>query len=191
MSDHDIHDVAVVSSRMYELLKPLASAERQRAVHGTMVLLGEHFPTGSLPASGRESKGGGSQGSEKATAKEFFDQKQPNSKVEELAVAARYREVHEEAENHTKDDFESVIKAARRNFDAKNFNRDIDTGRTQGYFNRGGNTTAGYSLSYYGQNYTDQLPNRDAARALKRPKGSGKSKRGSAVEGRAKQKSRT
>lgn len=59
-----------------------------------------------------------------------------------------------------------MISAARRNFDASNFGRDINNARTKGLFNKGTGKDA-YVLSYYGQNYVDILPNRDQLKTLK------------------------
>jgi hypothetical protein len=73
---------------------------------------------------------------------------------------------------NSKDDFRAVFKDARRSFDTKNFGRDIGNARLSGFFTKGKEN----SLSDYGQQYVDQLPDRTAARTLRRPKGAKKGK---------------
>jgi hypothetical protein len=63
--------------------------------------------------------------SDTKNAQTYFDQKNPQSKIEELAVAARYRELKEGVETHEKEDLKRVITSARRNFDVNNYTRDL------------------------------------------------------------------
>jgi len=161
-------NAADVAPKLYQLLSPLSPDERKRAIQATMVLFGEEIPAvPGAPAGGDRttaSRGGAS------TPMAFFQQKNPSNKGETLAVAARYREVHQNADTHSKDDLKKVITDARRNFDNRNFARDIKNARRQaGFFNLGTKRDAN-QLSYYGQQYVDALPDRDAAAKLKRPK---------------------
>ena len=95
-----------------------------------------------------------------------------NSKIEELAIAARFRELTSDAESHTKADLESVFKTARRNFDSVHFKRDLDNAKRKGFFTKGSDRGSTV-LAYYGQNYVDALPSREALKQVRAPKGSG------------------
>ena len=99
------------------------------------------------------------------TAKAYFDEKAPKSKIEELAVAARYREQHAKADANSKNEIGTVIRDARRNFDARNFTRDLKNAKRAKLFNLGSGRDA-HQLSYHGQQYVDALPNREAVKAL-------------------------
>jgi hypothetical protein len=106
-------------------------------------------------------------------ASAFFEAKDPQGLMEVLAVAARYRELAEAAEVHTKNELDAVFRAARRN-PPTNFHRDLKNAKQQQYFNIGSDIV----LSHYGQRHVDALPDRDAARAIARPrKPVGKKKR--------------
>lgn len=168
--------VTDASSTLYKLLEPFESDDRLRIVRGTLLLLGELGPgVVSIGKEPPELKDRDNQGLLK-DALTYFGNKNPQKKIEELATAARFYEKKHGASALHKEQFKTVFDDARRNFDVKNFSRDIDNARMAGFFNKGGSATTGYTLSYYGQNYIDQLPDRDAAKALKRPKKSGKRK---------------
>ncbi|MCZ7597853.1 MAG: hypothetical protein M5U09_09150 [Gammaproteobacteria bacterium] len=79
-----------------------------------------------------------------------------------------FGEQHADAEASTQGELKEVIKAARRNFDANNFRRDLDNARTKGLFNRGTGKDSAV-LSHYGQNYVDALPDREALKRLRNP----------------------
>lgn len=166
--------VAQIAQQIYDLLEPLESDERQRVIAGTMAMLGEsQTPTGSAGgSSGGENFSSGdpdgrrSNDGEFSNIREFFDHKAPQTKIEQLAVIARYREQYEDKHEHTKDDFATGFKDARRNFDSKNYPRDMENAKVKGLFNRGSENT----LAYYGQEYVDALPDRDAVNALKPPR---------------------
>ena len=70
-----------------------------------------------------------------------------------------------------------IFSVSRRNFDSHNYNRDMQNARNQaGFFNK--STEKGSdTLSYYGQNYVDALPDRDTAKQLSRPKTKSPSKK--------------
>lgn len=99
----------------------------------------------------------------------YFAHKGPQNKIEELAVAAHYLEKSSGKTGHTREAIKSTIESARRNFDAKNFKRDMNNAKTRGLFNKGG-TSGEYTLSFYGKNYIDALPDRDTAAAIRAPK---------------------
>jgi hypothetical protein len=168
-------NLAQLPAKLYELLAALTPEERNRAVQATMVLFGD-APSQILPEGKAPQRQGGVQGAT-GTSHSFFESKAPANKGEMLAVAARYREVQEGAQSHSKADLKKVIVDARRNFDDRNFARDIKNARRQaGLFNLGTGRDAN-QLSYYGQQYVDALPDRDAASKLRRPKvGRGKRK---------------
>ena len=162
--------ISETATKLLALLEPLSADDRRRVVDGVLVLLGEPIKQGATdrghghPSREADAAAG--------TAKKFFDIKQPNSKIEELAVAARFRELRGESESHSKSDFEAVFRDARRNFDSVHFTRDLDNARTKGFFNKGAAKDAAV-LAYYGQNYVDALPNREAVKQVRAPKGSG------------------
>lgn len=168
--------IATLSTKLYDLLVGLESEDRRRLVEATMLLLGESppatkpiaSPTGSLPS--RKSAHGGSG----LSAMDFFTQKDPRNKGEQLAVAARYLEQYESLESCSKEDLKRVFSEARRNFDNGNFARDINNAKRQaGFFTLGGDRSA-YVLSHYGHEYVDALPDREAATKVRRPKVGGK-----------------
>lgn len=159
--------VVDTSVEIFNLLEPYSPEERQRIIHAAIILLGD---TPVFP--GKTSRGtqlfnpsvvsGGAQ--------EFFAEKNPKNKGEELAVAARYIELTASVEEISKADFKAVFAEARRNFDDKNFSRDIDNAKRQaGLFNIGTGRDAN-KLSYQGQQFVDALPDRDTALKHKRKK---------------------
>ena len=160
-------NIANTSVELLKLLESYSTEERQRIIQATMILLGDTnipiVPNLETPSSfGSKAVSG--------KAKEFFEQKDPKNKGEELAVAARYREETIGAEEHSKADLKAVFAEARRNFDDKNFSRDIDNARRQaGLFNLGTSRDAN-KLSYQGQQFVDALPNRDVASKHKKKK---------------------
>jgi hypothetical protein len=161
--------VSEIATSILSLLEPLTPDERRRVIQGVLVLLGESSPTlplsaAALPAAQSRPMPG--------DAKQFFDEKQPTSKLEELAVAARFREISNAAESHSKNDIEAVFRTARRNFDSVHFQRDLDNAKMKGLFNKGGEKGTAV-LAYYGQNYVDTLPDRDALKQMRAPKKSG------------------
>ncbi len=154
-------------SKLVGVLEPLEGTERIRAIQAALTLLGE----------GGISDGGGGDlatiGTERPLRvgeKSYFDEKKPRTKGEELAVAARYREEREGATASTKAELAATTTAARRNFDASNFRRDIENARVKGLFTRGSGKDS-VVLSHYGQSYVDALPDRNALKALDKPKG--------------------
>jgi hypothetical protein len=174
--------IADASAELYKLLEPFESAERARIVSGTLTLLGDaQLPVQSAspqgnPAPGFPPAAGGA--IPFAAARKFFANKSPQGVVESLAAAARFFETSGGGAALIKDDFVAVFEGARRNFAQTNFARDIDNAVRGGYFRAGGGKKKGYTLSHYGQDYIDALPNREAAKALERPKAArGKSKR--------------
>lgn len=158
-------------SKVVSVLESLKAGERARVVRAVLTLvsdesgkaLAEVVDAGG--AGGQVLPGKGVQAGEKA----YFDSKEPRTKLEELAVAARFREEKEGATASTRADIEKVVKAARRNFDASNFRRDLDNARRKGLFNSGTGKDS-IVLSYFGQEYVDALPNRKEVKAKRKPK---------------------
>jgi len=154
-------------AKLVAILEPIDKADRIRAVRAALTVLGDDAAEGDdLPELTRPPTSVRSSLREKS----YFDQKNPRTKVEELAVAARYREESVSATTHTQAQLREVIAAARRNFDAKNFRRDLENAKVAGLFNRGTGKDS-IVLSHYGQSYTDALPDREAVKKLGRPKG--------------------
>ncbi|MDO8374873.1 MAG: hypothetical protein Q7T39_23325 [Polaromonas sp.] len=165
-----------VTNKLFALLEPLEDDERARAIQATFVMLGSTPVTfantgggtgaGTAGASGNQ-RGFGTAGNEKT----YFDTKKPANKIEELAVAARFREETAGATTSTKQELSEVIKGARRDFDANNYGRDLANAKTKGIFNKGNGTDV--VLSHYGQSYVDALPDREAVKVIGKPKKAG------------------
>lgn len=173
-------NMAQLPAKLYELLSPLEPEERVRVVQATMILFGENLPSGLANGSAGQKQnlgdGIGSRDGIQDNIQAFLDEKTPKNKGETLAVVARYRELKDNIETHSKADFKLLITDARRNFDDRNFARDINNAKRQsGFFNLGSGRDAN-KLSYYGQQFVDALPDRDAAAKIERPKVGGKKK---------------
>jgi hypothetical protein len=161
--------IAELTAELYKLLEPLDSQNRTRLISATLTLLGESI---SSPLAGGSQTDGGipdpaALSGFTSDALTFFNAKRPEGKSEELAVAARFRELKSDESTHEKDDFRNVFGSARRNFDSGNFGRDLGNARTRGFFNPG----TGNTLSAYGINFVDALPDREAAKAITAPRG--------------------
>jgi hypothetical protein len=168
-------DVAQITTQIYNLLKNIAADERRRAISAALTLLGEE-PTISQASGGNTVNQYSNQNTSQLSAANFFQEKDPHNKIEELAVAARFRENTMNAHTHTKEELEKVFKDARRNFDRNNFKRDLDNAKTKGFFTRDREIT----LAYIGQKFVDSLPNRDIAKNIKkRKRGKSKTKKNS------------
>jgi hypothetical protein len=175
--------------KLVSILAHMTSEDRRRAVQAALMIIGEdniELPGGrgdrggAAGSGGGESGGGGGGGQRTGdgpiTEQAYFQAKAPKGKVEELAVAARYREEHASANASSRADIQAVVTKARRNFDANNFNRDITRARGQRLFTTGSSRDS-YQLSDYGQQYVDMLPDREAVKKL-----AGGKKRGGAKE---------
>jgi hypothetical protein len=164
-------NVAQLSMKLYELLSLLDAEDRTKVIQATLILCGDTPSSEALSVGGNALQVGGSGEPEVnlSDVKAFFDAKDPRNKGEEFAVAARFRESAEHKHEHSKQDIESIITGARRNFDSTNYARDIKNARNQsGLFNK--NTCKNVDkLSYYGQNYVDALPDREAVKKLRKP----------------------
>jgi hypothetical protein len=178
---------------LYLLLEPHDEETRQKAVHAVQVLFGDSHESnpsrngnGDSPTAGHSSDKG-SNLDLTSNAAEYFDRKQPFSKIEELATAVRFIEVRTKNDSATKSDIEDVFVAARRNFDAKNFRRDIDNAKTKGLFTKSRDKGV-FTLSHFGQKYVDALHNREALAQLTRPKTAGRRKPSSRQERPAQEK---
>lgn len=175
--------LADIPGKLYAILEPLNAEDRAKAVRATLVLFGDEIPN---EPSLRTPPSGGTNATvtDYGDVAEFFNQKDPKNKGEVLAVAARYREINEQQESHSKSDLKKVVTDSHRNFDDSNFGRDINNAKRQaGFFVLGGDRDA-HKLSYYGKQYVDALPDREAAGELKRPRvgGGGKKSRKKAAK---------
>jgi hypothetical protein len=159
-------------SRVIEQLQPFEESERERVIRAVLSFFGVARDAGRGDSEGRREDLPYGDGSRKksrqapAGAKAYFDEKQPHSKIEELAVAARFREETENADSSSQEELGAIFRAARRTFDAHNFKRDVDNARNKGLFMRGTGRDS-LHLSSYGQTLVDTLPDRDSAKALK------------------------
>jgi len=168
------NSVGELVNSLYGLLEPYDQEVRCRALRAVAVLFGDTTNTSVAPANtlaiANPSVPLPPNSSLQLTesAQKFFDDKQPNSKIEELGVAVRFLEVTTRNEAITKSDVEDVILAARRNFDGKNFRRDLENAKAKGLFNRSKDPRV-LTLSYYGQKYVDGLPNREALAQIRKP----------------------
>lgn len=160
---------------LYGLLEPLTQEERTRVIQATLVLLGDQVPT-LTTVSGENFKNDISprkpprNSGDPEDGSTFLDEKAPKTKGETLAVAARFLELTAGNEAHSKAELKAVFSAARRNFDDGHFARDMDNARRQaGLFNTGTGRDS-HKLSYYGQQFVDALPDREAAAKIKRPR---------------------
>jgi hypothetical protein len=148
------------------------SLEDRRAIISATLTLFDEVPPAAPAGGGAPSTGGaGSSSGTASTIRAFFDLKQPASKLEELAVAARYME-QKGSTRAKKNDFKAAFKDAKRPFDDRHFSRDIGNAKTAKLFNTGIDN----QLSYYGEHYVDALPDRVKALAIARP-GKGKKTR--------------
>ena len=136
------------TNKIVAVLQSLDTEERMLAIDAALMVLGDRpRESRGTDTSGSRSNGGSgrsSQTSERGngvnvTPKSYVDEKEPENKVEELAVAARYRELYENAESSTKDELGAVLgqKGARRNFNAQKFRRDAENARRNGLFTKG------------------------------------------------------
>lgn len=158
-------------TKIVAVLEELDAPDRTRVINAALTLFGEETTTDERIDNTRKDDRIHRTRSAPADEQGYFDAKDPRTKGEELAVAARYREEHESATTSTREELEKVIRAARRNFDSGNFKRDLDNARRKGLFNSG--TGKQIVLSHRGQRYADALPDRQAAKAAPKPKRAG------------------
>lgn len=175
-----------ISKKVYDLLSGLNDDERIRIVQAALALFGD--AEGLVATNGSVQNKGFEDGSTatrsnttSANAKEFFRKKDPRDRGEQLAVAARFLEEHEGLETLTKEDFERAFKDAKRSFDKRNFSRDMSNAKGNAKLFISGGKPRTYKLSFYGEEYVDALPDREAASKLKpsstRKKGRSKKKK--------------
>jgi hypothetical protein len=166
-------NLGVLTNKVYDLLHELEPADRAKVMNSIADLFGDQSV--SLQPSGQGSHGNSSgqrsrlpdQGS--SNPQQFFVQKAPQNKGEMLAVAARYREQQGGASSHTADDLARYFSEARQNFDRRNFARDMKNAQNQSLLFNKGTPRGQYQLSYFGQQYVDALPDREAVKNVRRP----------------------
>jgi hypothetical protein len=166
-----------LSNKIYSLLHNVEPKERARVLSSVTHLFGDSpisanvvsQPQPSIP-SAVTPQPHINQGN--VTPQQYFRDKAPQNKGEMLAVAAKYREDYRKAQSHTSEDFANFFGEARQNFDRKNFGRDMKNAQSQALLFTKGTPRGQYQLSYHGQQYVDALPDRDAIKNLRKPKGS-------------------
>ena len=163
-----------ITNKIYELLKDLSSEDRQKIIKAAFTLLGEgllemnNLADTGIPLDEKQSI---------KKTKDFFEKKDPQSKMEEIAVACKFREDTLNLHTHTKEEINKVFVEARRNFDSDHFKRDLDNAKSKGLITKGKEI----KLSYIGQKYVDALPNREEIKKLGKSRGrksSSKKKKG-------------
>lgn len=170
--------ISQIPPKLYDLLAELSPDERLRAVQATLLLFGDHSAVDAVAEPKRGLQSSQSKlGAQKVGSAAFVNDKDPQNKGELLAVAARFREQVQEEESHSKADLKKVVTDAHRNFDDKNFTRDINNVKRQAAFFVLGGDRDSHKLSYYGKQYVDALPDRDAAARIKKPRIGGVGKR--------------
>jgi len=170
-------NLAEISAKINAILETLDSLEdRVRVLQSSMALYGGGVlaqPSASHPAAGEVV----ATPSPNVTEQQFFKDKNPQSQVEKLAVAARYRELHMGADTHSKEEIERFFMAAHESF-VGNYGRDMGNARNRGFFTKGNKRDAA-RLATYGQEFVNALPDRDVASALPTPKKQPKKKKAS------------
>jgi len=167
--------LAEISAKINAMLETIDSPEdRIRVLQSSVVLYGGGVlaqPSASHPAAGEVA----TTPSPNVTEQRFFKDKNPQSQMEKLAVAARYRELHMDADTHSKEEIERFFMAAHESF-VGNYGRDMGNTRNRGFFTKG-NKRDEARLATYGQEFVDALPDRDVASALLAPKRQPKKKK--------------
>jgi hypothetical protein len=165
-----------LSNKVYRLLQGASPEDRTKVLNSVVHLFGE-APARAGPANVQAPGGTPPAGTaasvsrqDSMTSKRFFSDKDPQNKGEMLAVAARYREQYDRATSHTAEDFAKLFSDARQNFDRRNFTRDMKNAQNQAHLFNKGTSRGLYQLSYFGQQYVDKLPDREAVKKLRRPK---------------------
>ena len=163
-----------LSNKVYTLLQDLEAEERTKVLTSVAHLFGDPPTLGSpgstsTQASTPQPKPNFGSQSASGTPQQYFVSKDPKNKGEMLAVAAKYLEDHGSGHLHTREDFEKFFTDARQNFDRKNFARDMKNARNQAHLFNKGTTGGQHQLSYFGQQYVDLLPDREALKKLQRP----------------------
>lgn len=162
-----------VVPKLVSMLTPLDAADRTKAIRAALTLLSDGSTNDDFDfkdgGSGHAGGGAGALSGRVPKEQAYFAEKIPRTKGEELAVAARYREIREGALSSSKAEIGSVIRAGRKNFDAGNYRRDLENARISGLFTRGTGKDAA-TLTDYGQRYVNALPDRKAVKELPRPR---------------------
>lgn len=161
-----------LSNQIYTLLAPLTEAERAKVLRATKALFGDEMDSELESVSPKSDRPAGQMTTPTGEgAQEFFAVKTPKSKVEMLAVAARYREVNKFGDTHSVEELAKIFGEARQNFDRHNFPSDIANAQNLSKLFNKGTPRGQYQLSYYGQQFVDALPSRDAIKAIRKPSG--------------------
>ncbi|MGJ8637745.1 MAG: hypothetical protein ACSHX5_12970 [Phycisphaerales bacterium] len=186
MPDNTKQSVGVTTNAVYEALSQHSEEEQINILRAVNSLLGitpdYHIPSAPTlpippanPSTPTELPPANPLDSSIGSAEDYFAHKDPNTKIEQLATAAHYLEKTTKATSHSKEDIKATVESARRNFDSAKFSRDMDNAKVKGLFNKGGQPNS-FTLSFYGKNYLDALPDREAVKRLKSPKKTSKKK---------------
>lgn len=158
-------NIGEIPGKLYALLHGLSSDDRKKVISATVALFGDAAPNTNHQAGSPTNERTGLD--EASTPKVFFDQKEPRTKGEELATAARYLELQKGTDLFNKEDLKTVFSTARRNFDSANFLADMSNAIHQAKFFTKGGPKGLYQLSYFGRKFIDALPDRQKAKQAK------------------------
>jgi hypothetical protein len=161
--------VGDLASQIYSLLEELTAEERSRVLAATSMLFGDQVSLSQPTAQKSSFAEVGQRANQVGGVKEYFEDKQPKSKIEEMVIAARYRELNG-FESNSKEDFKNVMQEGRRYFDSANFARDMDNATRRSGFFLPGMPRGVFQLSVYGQKFADILPNREDLKSIKNGK---------------------
>jgi hypothetical protein len=170
-------NIGELSSEIFALLNGQKKEDINKILASVSTLLGveptkvNQTSTGNIPGQNNRQavQNGMGSNSDGLNAKTYFDQKEPKTKGEEFAVAAKFRLETNAGDVHTKDDLKSVIKnLAKRGFNESKFARDMDNAVRQAKFFMAGEQKGEYILSVVGEKYIDALPDRSAAAASRK-----------------------
>lgn len=157
---------------IYECLNELEQNDRKRVlasvnalfeIYGTEAQEKKSFDSGVIEYRNGELR------EQAISARDYFNNKNPENRGELLAIAARYLEISQNKEVLIKDDFATVLKEARRNFDSSNFSRDMRNAVNNAKLFMSGGERETYKLSFYGQEYADNMPDKEKIKLIKRP----------------------
>ena len=154
-----------ITSKVFDLLSKLNDDDRMKVIKATLTLLGTNLEGSQITKDFLIGTGKNESNNLIDDEQKYFSLKDPNTKVEELAVAARYLELKNSQHIYQRKELQNIILASRRSFDSKHYRRDIDKAKKSGLFTRGNNLT----LSDYGQKYVETLPDRESIKKLKSP----------------------
>lgn len=155
-------NIGSIVAKVFDIVRELEQSEQIKIFKAVYALCDiEQLP--SVQEINHNSSPSLSMGIQTSDPASYLADKAPQSKMEHLAVAARYREQYESKSEHSKEDFIAFFSAARKNFDHNNFAFDMRNAKNAGFFVKESSSSHSHKLSYSAQNYVDSLPDREKA----------------------------